>query len=71
MDIRIEVFSKVFRPACYGDSVHCPVLFTDEMYNCKHFDECEQKTIENFNKSIKKDVNQIMRDLGMERNETS
>ena len=48
LKLRKEIFSKLFRPACYGDSIHCPVLFTRKMYECEHHVKCELETQKNF-----------------------
>jgi len=52
MDVRKEVLKKILRPPCFGNTVKCPVLFTERMYKCEHYEDCERKTIENWEKEF-------------------
>ena len=47
------LWNSIFRPSCYGNDIHCPYLFTDKMYACKYYEECNKETLKNFIKLIK------------------
>lgn len=54
LTVASDVWEKMFRPPCYGNSVKCPVLFTKAMYECKHNKDCEKATLKAFRENMKR-----------------
>jgi len=47
-EARRKLFDRLFRPPCFGDTIHCPVLFTSKMYICQYYEECEEESLRRF-----------------------